>query len=77
MSTTTDPSKNLIDSQTLREALSQLTPEHREVVILHETEGLNYEECAGIIGVPVGTVKSRLHHAFKNLRLHLAPGEIR
>lgn len=70
-----DAADQLIAAQALREALAKLTPEHREVVVLHETEGLNYEECSTILGIPVGTVKSRLHHAFKSLRNHLSPGE--
>jgi RNA polymerase sigma-70 factor (ECF subfamily) len=61
----------LIDRHSLQDALDKLSAEHREVVLLHEVEGLNYEEAASIIGVPVGTVKSRLHHAFANLRRSL------
>lgn len=49
-------------------ALSHLTPEHRDVVVLHELHGLTYGECAAALGVPVGTVKSRLFHAFRRLR---------
>jgi RNA polymerase sigma-70 factor (ECF subfamily) len=49
-------------------ALAALTPEHREVVLLHELHGLTYGECAEALGVPVGTVKSRLSNAFKRLR---------
>ena len=58
----------LIDRESLRGALKKLTSEHLEVVILHEVEGMTYEEAAGVLGVPVGTVKSRLHHAFVSLR---------
>jgi len=65
--------ETLVDREALRAALSRLSPEHREVVMLHEVEGLTYEEAALILGVPVGTVKSRLHHAFLNLRKHLSP----
>ena len=49
-------------------ALSRLSPDHRDVVVLHELLDLSYSECAGILRVPVGTVKSRLHHAFGGLR---------
>ena len=55
-------------NESLRCALSKLSPEHREVVLLHEVEGLTYAEVASIAGVPEGTVKSRLYHAFRNLR---------
>ena len=61
----------IVDRHALREALNRLTPEHREVVLLHEVEGLSYDEAALVIGVPPGTVKSRLHHAFLNLRKSL------
>ncbi len=59
---------NWIDRACLQEAITKLSPEHREVVLLHEVEGLTYEEAATVLGVPVGTVKSRLHHAFLHLR---------
>lgn len=61
----------VVDRHALSEALNKLSPEHREVVLLHEVEGLSYDEAAEIIGVPAGTVKSRLHHAFLNLRKSL------
>ncbi len=60
--------QTLVDREALRQALKKLSPEHREVVLLHEVDGLTYEEAASVIGVPVGTIKSRLHHAFLNLR---------
>lgn len=49
-------------------ALSRLSADHRDAVILHELHGLTYAECAESLSVPVGTVKSRLFHAFKKLR---------
>lgn len=49
-------------------ALDTLTDDHRAVVILHELHGLTYSECADALGVPVGTVKSRLSNAFRRLR---------
>jgi len=63
--------QTMVDRQALSEALNKLSPEHREVVLLHEVEGLSYDEAAVVIGVPAGTVKSRLHHAFINLRKSL------
>lgn len=65
----------LVDKEALRTALKRLTVEHREVVLLHEIEGLSYEEAAQILAVPVGTIKSRLHHAFLALRKQLVPAE--
>lgn len=69
-----DPTDGLIAAGVLKDALSKLSSEHREVVLLHEMDGLNYEECAQVLGVPAGTVKSRLHHAFRRLRELIEPG---
>ncbi|MBS1721495.1 MAG: RNA polymerase sigma factor [Armatimonadetes bacterium] len=60
-----------IDREALRCAMQKLSEEHREVVLLHEVEGLRYAEIAEILSVPEGTVKSRLFHAFSHLRRHL------
>ena len=49
-------------------ALDRLTPEHREVLVLRFLEDMSYEEIAGVVGCPLGTVRSRLHHARKTLR---------
>jgi len=61
----------LVDREALRSAFAKLTPEHRHVVILKEIEGMSYEECGLILGIPAGTVKSRLHHAFQLMRKSL------
>ena len=49
-------------------ALSCLSPLHRDVVVLHELQGMTYQEVAAALDVPVGTVKSRLSNAFRKLR---------
>jgi RNA polymerase sigma-70 factor, ECF subfamily len=49
-------------------ALGKLSEEHRDVVVLHEMHGLTYQECADVLNIPVGTVKSRLSNAFRRLR---------
>ncbi len=49
-------------------ALSCLSPLHRDVIVLHEFQGLTYQEVAAALDVPVGTVKSRLSNAFRRLR---------
>ncbi len=55
----------------LRRALRRLDDEHREVVVLREFQDLSYEEIAHVVGVPVGTVRSRLHRARAELRERL------
>ena len=49
-------------------ALRQLSDEHRIVVLLHDTEGYKLSEIEALTGVPIGTVKSRLHRARSRLR---------
>lgn len=61
-----------IDRHALREALLTLSQDHRDAVFLVELDGLTYDEAATVIGVPAGTVKSRLHYAFQHLRRALA-----
>lgn len=58
-------------------AFDQLSPEHREVLILVGANGYSCEEAAGMIGVAVGTVKSRASRARARLAelLGLAAGE--
>jgi RNA polymerase sigma factor (sigma-70 family) len=52
----------------LQRAFDQLAPSFREVILIVAVEGLSYEEAAGIIGTPVGTVRSRLSRARSQLR---------
>ncbi len=52
----------------LQEGLEQLSNTHREVLMLHFLEGMDYEEIALIAGCSVGTVKSRAHHAKLKLK---------
>jgi RNA polymerase sigma-70 factor (ECF subfamily) len=49
-------------------ALQQLSEDHRLVVLLHDTEGYKLTEIQDLTGMPVGTVKSRLHRARARLR---------
>jgi RNA polymerase sigma-70 factor (ECF subfamily) len=55
-------------SERVHDALEQLSPLHKEVVVLHELYGLTYQECAQALQVPIGTVKSRLFNAIRRLR---------
>jgi RNA polymerase sigma-70 factor (ECF subfamily) len=52
----------------LQQVLGELSEEHRAVIILREVDGLNYDEIAQAVGVPRGTVMSRLHYARKALQ---------
>jgi RNA polymerase sigma-70 factor (ECF subfamily) len=55
----------------LSEAISELTPEHRAVMLLREVEGLSYVEISETLGCSLGTVMSRLFYARKRLRQRL------
>lgn len=52
----------------IQEVLGELSEEHRAVIMLREVDGLDYEEIAHAIGVPKGTVMSRLFYARKALQ---------
>lgn len=73
---TGDPEALVVDPVVdghVQQALGELSPELRAVVLLADLEGFAYEEVAQILGVPLGTVKSRLHRARRFLRDRLAP----
>lgn len=53
----------------LAELVASLPPEYRTVVHLRHREQLAYEEIAEVLGVPLGTVKARLHRAHRRLRV--------
>jgi len=53
-------------------ALAALPLKHRQVVVLVDVNGLSYAEAAKLLGVPAGTVMSRLHRARKEIRDKLA-----
>lgn len=50
------------------EMLQKLSPEHREVIVLRELQGMGYEEMADTLKIPRGTVESRLHRARQELK---------
>ena len=50
------------------QALGSLSPKHREILILRDYQDLAYAEIASVLGIPKGTVMSRLHAARRSLR---------
>jgi RNA polymerase sigma-70 factor, ECF subfamily len=66
-----DEMEDLLRSLMVSEALRALTPAHREV--LNETilRGRTVNECAQMLGIPVGTVKSRVYYALRALKVVL------
>ncbi|MEO8972906.1 MAG: sigma-70 family RNA polymerase sigma factor [Ktedonobacteraceae bacterium] len=59
---------NSIARDELTVAFKQLAPVHREIIVLIFIEELSYPEAANVLGIPVGTVKSRLSNAKRTLR---------
>ena len=57
-----------LNREEVRRALEQLPSEFREAIVLRELEGLSYKEIAATVGVPLGTVMSRLSRGRESLR---------
>ena len=55
----------------LLRGFERLSPEHRQVLLLVSVEGLEYREVAAVLGVPIGTVMSRLSRARDGLRAYM------
>jgi len=68
---TTDDSKMVVDRDQLERGFRRLSIDHRAVVVLHHYLDMSLDEVAETLGVPVGTVRSRLHHAMRGLRAAL------
>ena len=69
-----NPAEEIIRSQENRlifQTVNSLEEGHRDVLILRFYGGLNYEEIATAIGIPIGTVKSRIFYAVKSCRQKL------
>jgi RNA polymerase sigma-70 factor, ECF subfamily len=65
------PFRHAVQSETADKvhcAVERLPDGQRDVVILCELHGLTYQECASVLDIPVGTVKSRLSNACRKLR---------
>ncbi|MBY0121176.1 RNA polymerase sigma factor [Bacillus sp. S/N-304-OC-R1] len=59
------------DRVTIREAIMKLPESQRAVIILSYYHDMSHAEISEIINIPIGTVKSRLHHSLKTLRTYL------
>ena len=66
-----DPSAETADRDQLARAFADLTPEQRALIVLHYYLGLPVQETALTLGLPVGTVKSRLHRTTTQMRATL------
>ncbi len=67
-----DPTQSMHRDLHVRAALDRISTQHREVMHLVFYEGLTVREAALVLGIPEGTVKSRMHHARKALAKELA-----
>ncbi|MBE7463648.1 MAG: sigma-70 family RNA polymerase sigma factor [Planctomycetes bacterium] len=68
---TMDPLEKLVGDELvtkLRDGLESLPDVEREILILNRFQGLKYREIAEVVGLPVGTVRSRIHTALERLR---------
>lgn len=71
-----DPAKSVEHKeiqQRVQQALDSLDPEDARIILLRDLQDISYEDVAEMLGIPVGTVKSRLHRARQALKATLAP----
>lgn len=71
METCTEPAAepdSTVDLEALHEQLEQLSPEHREALVLRFIEEMSYDEIGRVTSQPPGTVRSRIHYAKRALR---------
>ncbi len=60
-------------AEKIQEAIDELPPYHKGVIVMREIEGMSYKEMAEVMQVSKGTIMSRLHHARQKLQRALAP----
>jgi RNA polymerase sigma-70 factor (ECF subfamily) len=63
-----DAAARSLDRTRIERGLQALSEDHRAIIMLSDLEGLSYREIAEVLGIPMGTVMSRLHNARKRLR---------
>ncbi len=66
-----DAARSLADRDQLERGFRRLSVDHRAVIVLHHYLDLPVEQVAEVLGVPSGTVRSRLHYAMRALRAAL------
>ena len=71
MPSVADTTAEFADRELIDDALRQLEPEFRAVVVLHYFLGMPLQDVAVSMRIPVGTVKSRLHRALRTMRVTL------
>ena len=67
---------NPVTTHQIQQAFAELPIAFATVIQLVDVEGLSYKEVAEALGIPVGTVMSRLHRGRRQLRQRLAPGPV-
>ena len=71
-----DPAKSAEEKEIqerVQQALNTLDKEEAMVILLRDLQDVPYDEVAAILGIPIGTVKSRLHRARQALKARLSP----
>ena len=71
MAAAVDDYLSVADRDQLERGFRHLPPEQRALLVLHHFEGSDTNEIAEILGIPGGTVRSRLHHAHRAMRAAL------
>jgi RNA polymerase sigma-70 factor (ECF subfamily) len=66
-----DGTSSVVDRDQLKRGFQRLSIEHRSVVVLHHYLDMPLDQIADTLGIPIGTVRSRLHHAMRGLRAAL------
>ena len=70
-----DVASAIVDRDVVDEALRHLDPEWRAIVVMHYFLGMPLPEVASMLGIPVGTAKSRLHRSLIAMRIAVSADE--
>ena len=62
---------SVVDRDELDRAFRRLRPEERAILVLHHFVGYRLSDIADLLGLPAGTIRSRLHHAHRAMRAAL------